>query len=97
MPLYLVQHTHTAQKCPTKSPEMVRQLSAHMTAANAGRFGVKLLADWVNEAEHTVVLVLEADSRTKVAEFVQPFQVVGSVTIKEGTTCEQVARQCLGG
>jgi hypothetical protein len=97
MALYLVQHTHSAEKCPTKNPEMVKQLSAHVTDANAQKFGVKIRADWVNDDEHTVVLVLESDSKDKVEKFAQPFGMVGSVTVKEGATCADVARQCLGG
>ncbi|HUU14261.1 MAG TPA: hypothetical protein VM182_11215 [Terriglobia bacterium] len=51
MPQYLVQHTHTAETCPTKNPEMVRQLASHVTQANAAKYGVKILADWVNEPQ----------------------------------------------
>lgn len=97
MALYLVQHTHTAETCPTKNLDMVRQLSAHVTEANAQKYGVKLLADWVYEPEHTVVLVLEADSPEKATSFALPFLNVGPVTIRAGSTCEQMARECLGG
>jgi hypothetical protein len=96
MALYLVQHTHTEQTCPTNNPEMVRHLSSHMTAESAARHGVKILADWVNDDEHMVVLVLEAASRDQAAGFAAPFQMAGSVTIKEGVTCEELARKCLG-
>lgn len=95
MAVYLVQHTHTAETCPTKNPEMVRQLANHVTFANAAKHGVTLLADFVNEPEHTVILVLEAGSPEKVATFALPFLSVGSLTIKAGSTCEQVARECL--
>ncbi len=97
MPLYLVQHTHTPDTCPTKNLEMVRQLAAHVTQANADRYGVKILADWVYEPEHTVVLVLEADSPEKATGFALPFLNVGPITVRAGSTCEQVARSCLGG
>ncbi len=96
MPLYLVQHTHTPDTCPTKNLEMVRQLAAHVTQANADRYGVKILADWVYEPEHTVVLVLEADSPEKATNFVLPFLNVGPITIRAGLTCEEVAKRCLG-
>jgi hypothetical protein len=96
MALFLVQHQHTSETCPTRSPDMVRALRAHVTEANASRMGMTLLADWVNEPEHTVVLVLESDSRQKVEEFAAPFKQAGSVSIKVGLTCEQTARACLG-
>jgi uncharacterized protein with GYD domain len=76
---------------------MVRQLSGHVTAANAAKYGVRILADFVYEAEHMVVLVLEADTPDKAANFALPFLHVGSVTIRAGATCDEVARQCLGG
>lgn len=97
MALFLVQHTHTAETCPTKNPEMVRQLAGHVTPANAAQYGVKILADWVNEPEHTVILVLEADSTENASKFVLPFLNVGSIKITAGVTCEETARRCLGG
>ncbi len=97
MTLYMIQHTHTEQTCPTKNPDMVRLLASHVTEANAAKHGVKLLADWVNEPEHTVILVLEADSPDKATSFALPFLHVGSITVKAGQTCDQVARDCLGG
>lgn len=95
MGLYLIQHTHTAETCPSKNPEMVRQLASHVTVANAAKHGVTLLADFVNEQEHTVVLVLEASSPDKAVNFALPFLRVGSLTIKAGLTCDQVAQECL--
>lgn len=80
----------------TKNPDMVRQLASHVTQANADKYGVKILADWVYEAEHTVILVLEADSPEKAAKFALPFLNVGTITMRAGATCEEVARECLG-
>ncbi|MDP3767516.1 MAG: DUF3303 family protein [Dehalococcoidia bacterium] len=97
MPLYLVEHTHPVETCPTKNPDMVRQLAAHVTEENAAKYGVKIQADFVREADHTVILVLEADSPDKVTNFALPFLSAGPITIKAGETCDQVARACLGG
>ncbi len=97
MGLYLVEHKHTAETCPAKNPDMVRALAGHMTDANAAKFGVKILADWVNEPEHTVILVLEAASPENAAKFALPFLNVGSITIRAGSTCAETAKQCLGG
>lgn len=96
MALYLIEHRHTAETCPTRNPEMVRALRRHVTAESAGRMGVKLLADWVDESAHTVVFVVETGSREKAESFAAPFQQVGTVSIREGQTCEQVAAACLG-
>ena len=96
MPLFLIEHTHTPDTCPTKNLDMVRALAGHVTDANAAKYGVKILADFVREVDHNVILVLEADSPDKAANFAVPFLGAGPVTIKQGETCEQVARACLG-
>jgi hypothetical protein len=96
MALYLVQHVHTAETCPMHDPAMVRQLANHMTQTNADAYGVKIVADWVYEPEHTAMFVLDADSPEKASNFVLPFLSVGSITIKAGATCEDVAKQVTG-
>lgn len=96
MPMYMVEHTHNAEACPTRNLDMVRALAGHVTTENAAKFGVKILADFVREVDHNVILVLEAASADKVANFAVPFVGIGPVTIKQGETCEQVAQACLG-
>ena len=96
MALFLIQHSHTAETCPTKSPEMVRALRDHVTDENAERLGVTLLADWVYEPEHTVVLVVETDAQQKAEDFSAPFKQMGTVSVRAGETCAQVAKACLG-
>ncbi len=97
MPMYLVEHTHPADSCPTKNLDMVRQLADHVTQANADKYGVKILADFVREVDHTVILVLEADSPDKATNFALPFLNAGPITVKVGETCGDVAKACLGG
>ncbi|HUI05744.1 MAG TPA: DUF3303 family protein [Verrucomicrobiae bacterium] len=96
MGLYLVEHTHTAEKCPAKDPQMVRKLASHITPANAQNYGVKILADWVNDIEHRAVLVLETDSEDKAAKFARPFLKFGELKVSLGITCAEVAAACLG-
>ncbi len=95
MALYLVEHHHTAENCPRNNPEIVRQLSEYVTDANASKLGVKIVADWTCEPEHTVLLILDTDSPEKAREFARPFLQVGTVTVKEGRTCREVAQECL--
>ena len=96
MGLYLIQHTHPVERCPRKNLEMVRQLASHVTPATAAKYGVKILADWVDESEHTVVLVLEAERAEQAASFALPFLNAGQITVRAGQTCDEVARECLG-
>lgn len=91
MALFLFQHQHTAETCPTKNPEMVQQLAKHTTRAEAERFGIKIHGDAVLPDKHTLVMVLEADSEAKVREYVQPFAMVGSVSVDVALDCQEVA------
>lgn len=96
MPLFLIDHRHSAETCPTQNPDMVRALRAHVTPESAERQGLKLLADWANEPDHHVVFVVETDSLARAESFAAPFAQVGTVEVTMGLTCEQVARECLG-
>ena len=90
MSLYLVEHKHSAETCPTQNRDMMLMLGQHVTQDTADKFGVKIHADVVHPGEHRMMMVLEADSQQPVDEYMQPFTMVGSVDVKEVTTCEQV-------
>jgi hypothetical protein len=90
MPLYFVEHTHAAETCPTRDRDMMLMLGDHVTQKNADKFGVKIQADIVHPGEHRMMMVLEAPGQEPIEQFVQPFSMVGTVDIKEVTTCEQV-------
>ncbi len=96
MALFLIEHHHTAETCPTHNPDMVRALRAHVTEENAQKMGVNLLADWANDDEHKVVLVVDSPTLRQADEFAAPFRMVGTVEIQIGGTCEDVAKACLG-
>ncbi|HEY7802182.1 MAG TPA: DUF3303 family protein [Dehalococcoidia bacterium] len=90
MPLYFVEHRHTAETCPTQKPEMMAMLGQHVTQANADKYGIRILADVVHPGEHRMNMVLEAPNAEPVDEYMKPFGMVGTVEVKEVTTCEQV-------
>jgi hypothetical protein len=90
MPLYFVEHQHSAETCPTKDRQMMLMLGKHVTQENADTFDIKIHADVVHPGEHRMNLVLEAPTEEPVQRFMEPFGMVGSVAIKEVTTCEQV-------
>jgi hypothetical protein len=96
MPLFLIEHRHTEETCPTHNLDLVRALRSHVTPENAETFGVKLLADWVNEPDHHVVLVVDSPTLAEAGTFASPFGQVGSVEVTLGLTCEAVAKSCLG-
>jgi len=90
MPLYFVEHRHTAETCPTKNPDMMRMLGQHVSQANADTYDIRILADVVHPGEHWMNMVLEAPAQENVERFMQPFSMVGSVGVKEVRTCEEV-------
>jgi uncharacterized protein with GYD domain len=90
MALYLTEHRHTAETCPTKNREMMLMLGQHVSQENADKFGIRILSDIVHPGEHWMNMVLEADDRSRIEEFMKPFGMVGSVSIKEVKTCEEV-------
>ena len=93
MTLYFVEHKHRDDTCPTRDKNMMTMLGQHVMQGTADKFGVRIHADVVHPGEHTMNLVLEAQSPDAVANFVLPFLHVGSVSIKPVTTCEEVVAQ----
>jgi len=96
MPLYFVEHKHSAETCPTQNKEMMLMLGQHVSQETADQFGIKIHADVVHPGEHRMNMVLESPSQENVDRYMQPFTMVGSVDVKEVTTCEQVvaSAQC---
>jgi uncharacterized protein with GYD domain len=90
MPLYFIEHRHTAETCPTKDRDMMLMLGDHVTQKTADTFGVKIHADVVHPGEHRMMMVLEAPAQEPIDNFLQPFSMVGTVDVKEVTTCEHV-------
>lgn len=90
MPLFLADHKHTAETCPTSQPEMMQMLGQHVSQENASKFGITIHSDVVIPGEHHMMMVLAAASQEPIDRFMQPFSMVGSVQITEVRTCEQV-------
>lgn len=89
MPRFLLEHRHTDETCPARDPAMAKGLADHIKSASS-QFGVTVLSDAIFPGEHTLHLVVEADSLGKVDTFMTPFRNVGPVTIKPVITCETV-------
>lgn len=90
MSLYFVRHQHDPETCPAKDPEMGQMLVQHVSKSNARKFGVDLISDAVLDGQHTFVLILEAEDREYIENFMQPFTMAGSVEINAASTCETV-------
>ena len=72
---------------------MGANLVQHVTKQNARKFGVDLLSDAVLDGRHTFVLILEAQDRTQIEQFMQPFSLAGTVEIIPASTCETVVER----
>lgn len=93
MSLYFVRHQHDAETCPAKNPEMGQMLVQHVSKKNARKFGVDLLADAVLDGQHTFVLIMEAEDKEYIEQFMQPFAMAGSVEIVPASTCDAVVER----
>lgn len=93
MSLYFVKHQHDAETCPAKDPNMGSMLLSHISPLNARKFGVDVRGDAVLDGQHTFVLILEADDRSQVENFMQPFSMAGPVEISPASQCEEVVER----
>ena len=90
MSLYFVRHQHADETCPAKNPEMGGMLLQHISKPNARKFGIEVRGDAVLDGQHTFVLILEAENKSVVENFMQPFAQAGSVEITPASDCEVV-------
>ncbi len=93
MSLYFVRHQHNADTCPAKNPEMGAMLLTHLSPMNARKFGVHIQGDAVLDGMHTLVLIAEAEDKSKVENFMQPFSMAGPVEITPASSCEVVVER----
>jgi uncharacterized protein with GYD domain len=93
MALYFVCHQHTAETCPAKNSEMGQMLVQHVDKKNARKYGVDLIGDAVLDAQHTFVMIVEAEDKEYVQNFMQPFAMAGSVEITAASSCEAVVER----
>lgn len=93
MPLYVVQHKHSAETCPAGHPQMGPMLVQHVSPENASTFGVNVRSDAVIDGQHTFYLTVDAADEGKVKDFMAPFYQAGSVEIWPASSCEQVVER----
>jgi hypothetical protein len=92
MPLFVAQHRHPPGACPAAQGSGARLL-AHVSAANAARYGVAIQAEAVLDGEHCLLLVVQAADREQVERFMAFFAGRGSVQVLPASSAEDaVAR-----
>ncbi|UCC60543.1 MAG: hypothetical protein JSV02_01575 [Dehalococcoidia bacterium] len=78
--LFHVTHVHTPESCPAHDPEKARNTFGKVLSS-AEEVGVKLLGAWVDAPSHTVYLVVETDSVSKLSDLFFPALAIGSADI----------------
>jgi DMSO/TMAO reductase YedYZ molybdopterin-dependent catalytic subunit len=69
---------------------MGAMLLSHLSRPNVRRHGVEILGEAVVQGEHTMFLIAEAADEVRLREFLQPFQLAGSVDVYPASTCARV-------
>jgi DMSO/TMAO reductase YedYZ molybdopterin-dependent catalytic subunit len=87
MPLFIVRHQHTAEGCPAQDPFMGARLLNHLSRPNVRKFGLQIHGEAVAQGEHTMYLIVDAVDEGRLREFMQPFQMAGSLDIYPASTC----------
>lgn len=88
MPLFVAEHTHSADRCPARDPRMAAGLLALI--ANATRAGIKLHGDAVVDHQHRLCVIAEAESAEVVRRHFAPFGTMGTLTVSPASHCEEV-------
>jgi len=90
MPLFVVRHSHTGDTCPAQDPYKGAMLLSHLSRPNGRRHGVEIMGEAVVQGEHTMFLIAEATDEGRLREFLQPFQLAGTLDVYPASTCARV-------
>ncbi|RPI34168.1 MAG: sulfite oxidase [Chloroflexota bacterium] len=93
MSLYFVRHQHSDETCPARDPDMGAMLLQHLSQQNARKFGIDIQGDAVLDGKHTFVLIVDAQGKDQVENFMQPFSQAGPVEIWPASSCETVVER----
>ena len=90
MALFVVRHQHAAERCPAQDPYMGAMLLNHLSRPNVRQHGVEIKGEAVVQGEHTLYFIVEARDEGRLREFMNPFQMAGSLDIYPASTCARV-------
>jgi hypothetical protein len=88
MSLFVVEHTHPAESCPAKNPQMAAGLLALIH--EAGKAEIKILGDAVTDHQHHLYVIADAPSEQAMREYFAPFGQMGTLSVSRASHCEQV-------
>jgi hypothetical protein len=90
MALFVVRHQHAPARCPAQDPYMGARILNHLSRPNVRGYGVEIKGEAVVQGEHTVYLIVEESDEGRLREFMQPFQMAGSLDSYPASTCARV-------
>ena len=93
MSLFIAKHSHPAERCPARDPQMAPMLLQHLSPSNAANYSIKIQGEAVVNGAHTLYLILDAPDEDSVNRFMQPFAQAGSVDVWAASPCEVVVER----
>jgi hypothetical protein len=90
MPLFVAEHTHPAEQCPAKNPQMAPALLQLVSRANAAKYGLTIHGDAVTNGGHHLYLILEGPNADAVRTYLSPFGMAGTLDVHPASHCEAV-------
>jgi DMSO/TMAO reductase YedYZ molybdopterin-dependent catalytic subunit len=90
MALFVVRHQHAPDRCPAQDPYMGAALLNYLSRPNVRQHGVHIQGEAIVQGEHTLYLIVEAADERSIREFMEPFQLAGSLDVYPASTCARV-------
>jgi hypothetical protein len=90
MSLFVTEHTHAAETCPARNPQMAGALLQIVNSSNAAKAGIKIYGDAVGDGSHHLYLIVDAANEGAVRQYFAPFGQLGTLQITPASHCEEV-------
>jgi len=90
MALFVAEHTHPAEHCPARNPQMAPVLLQLVSPANAAQHGLTIYGDAVTNGGHHLYLILDGPNVEVVRQYLAAFGMAGTLNIRPASHCEAV-------
>ncbi|WP_077966148.1 molybdopterin-dependent oxidoreductase [Ensifer adhaerens] len=87
MPLFIVNHQHSAETCPAGDPARGVMLLNHLSLSSAARHGVLIKGEAVAQGSNSLFLIVEAADEAVLQAFLAPLRQIGNVEVTAAMTC----------
>lgn len=93
MALFVTEHTHPAESCPARNPQMAGALLQIVSPANAAKAGIRIYGDAVATGGHHLYLIVEGANEGAVRQYFAPFGQLGTLQVTPSSHCEEVVKR----